>query len=218
MPTDVGARRRSLRVRHRCARCSRRGGRTRHAAALERSTPPSRRKLLAGVTPTPYTTTRRDYARRGVSRVERLRIARTRSRPRCSLSAGCAYGTPWCPGALDARAGRTREWRERSKRTTTCSRRAGGRAHTLVGCVIRRFAGIEPSSARAADDASKSVEAIPLATRAPLRSRLRRTPRVALRSRSRSRPPLVFLRPPATPPPQPWRRSSSSAAAAIRAP
>ena len=28
---------------------------------------------------------------------------------------------------------------------------AGGRAHTLVGCVFRRFAGIEPSSARAAD-------------------------------------------------------------------
>ena len=84
MPNDVGARCRRLEARRWRVRSSRRAGRARHAAALEaidtsesKKTPPqvllpTRRRLA----------TRRDFAERGVSRAEWLRIARTRSRPR----------------------------------------------------------------------------------------------------------------------------------------
>ena len=154
MPTDVAARRRSLRARHRCARCSRRGGRTRHAAALERSTPPSRRKLL------------RCYSLHGVV-WRRVEISRGEG---CRASSGFASHVPGVAqddhlqqGALTGRHGaRELSMRARGERGNGASarrerrralRRAGGRAHTLVGCVFRRFAGIEPSSARAADDA-----------------------------------------------------------------
>jgi hypothetical protein len=213
MPTDVAARRRSLRARHRCARCSRRGGRTRHAAALERSTPPSRRKLL------------RCYSLHGVV-WRRVEISRGEG---CRASSGFASHVPGVAqddhlqqGALTGRHGaRELSMRARgergngaSARTTTTFSRAGGRAHRLLISTLAST--LEPPTTR------EKVSKLPILLIGDARASSDASPSDAsCRSsipHAEVTPSRVFAPARERPPSQPWRRSSSSAAAAIRAP
>ena len=144
-----------------------------------RSTPPSRRKLLHRC----YSLHGVVWRRVGISRREGCRAPNGFA----SHVPGVAQDDHLQQGALTGRHGArelsmrgANEGNGASARTTTTFSRAGGRAHRLLISTLAST--LEPPTTR------EKVSKLPillLATRAPHPTRLRRTPRVALRSRTR---------------------------------